>query len=260
MVISEEMLLAVLLREIENQCELVLIAYDKLNQPTQDNSLQQAEQRVTEATINRDKISHTPDHDHFGEWSQALDRAVETLSQARQDWQTMLRQQSLLVSFYIQSLLVATANISKLIWRKSRKRPNESPEEFAEDKKMREKLRASLSIDRDMDDYLFGKRELRNHYEHFDERIVEHLRSSTKLVEGMGAFSSVANIGEENILRFYNPYTNVISFKKDQVDLRALVGEIKWLKEKSKIAQQAQLTERLNRNRKRSKGITENCP
>ncbi len=244
---SEEMLIGVLQREIEKQCEFVLIAYDKLNQALQDNSLQQAQQRVSEATINRDQIAHLPDFS-----PQALDRALETLRQARQDWQTMLYQQNLFASFYMQSLLGAAANISKLIWRKSRKRPNESREEFNEDLKIREILRESLSIDRAMNDYLFGKRDLRNHFEHFDERIVVHMRSSNTLVEGMGAYSSVANIGEENILRYFNPYTNIISFKKDQVDLQALIEEIKWLKDKANIAQQAQLSEWLNRNRKRN--------
>src|SRR5205823_133019 len=123
-----EMLIAVLQREVEKQCEFVLIAYDKLDQALQDNNLRQARQRVSEATIHRNQIAQMPDHS-----SQALDRALETLSQARQDWQSMLRQQNVFVSFYIQSLLVATANISKLIWRKSRKRPDESREAFSED-------------------------------------------------------------------------------------------------------------------------------
>src|SRR2546427_2651502 len=101
----EEMLLAVLQGEIEKQCDFVLIAYDKLNQTLQDNRLQQAQQRVTEATIHRDQIAQTPDFS-----MQALDRALEILHQARQDWQTLRDLQSLFISFYIQSLLVAAAN------------------------------------------------------------------------------------------------------------------------------------------------------
>lgn len=250
---SKEMVVAVLLKEIETQCTFVSISYDKLQQTLHNPTLQQAQQRASEAAIHRDTLARTPNRT-----SEAFEQARVALHQARQEWETLQGQQSVFVLFYIQSLLVAAANVSKLLWKYGKGR-GESLEEHNEDLRLREQLRATLAIERDMQSYVFGKRELRNHYEHYDERIVNHLRSSNIVVEGMGAIASVANLDEENILRFYNSTTNSISFKKDEVDLRALVEEIKWLQEQVKVAQkvhlQAQVAEWVTSNRNQSKDM-----
>lgn len=116
-----------------------------------------------------------------------------------------------------QNLLVAAANIAKALWGSGGKKATE-----------RADLRMSLSVDDTS--LLKASPILRNHFEHFDDRIEEwEQRSERKLFVDR-------NVGDKNkmifpapadyeVFRNYDPATTELTFWGDSVNLRELVAE-----------------------------------
>jgi hypothetical protein len=116
-----------------------------------------------------------------------------------------------------QNLLAAAANIAKALWGSGGKKGLE-----------RAKLRESVQVDDTS--ILKTSPILRNHFEHFDERIDEwetksarhlfvdrNIGDSTKMVSPQPA--------EVEIFRNYDPATFQLTFWGDSINLRDLVAE-----------------------------------
>lgn len=109
----------------------------------------------------------------------------------------------------IQLILGAAANVSKILW-PSPKSP------YADRGTM---LRALLALDEHHT--LFG-RELRNHFEHYDDRIDQWLAkvgSATYTDQVIGQLSGFLAQFPESANRHYDPITRRLSFRGDFVDL-----------------------------------------
>jgi len=120
------------------------------------------------------------------------------------------------VWYCLQNLLSAAANISKALW-------GVNPEI----EKAREPLRASLGI---TDDSPLRSRELRNHFDHFDERLDEWDKKSTTriymdrniLPSGMNLIGGIGT-GKHDELRRYFPDTAIATFFGDAYELVPIV-------------------------------------
>ncbi len=138
-----------------------------------------------------------------------------------------------------QSLLVAVANISKLLWpAPSRRRAGENTEAFEEFKKAQQanakSLRESLSID---DSSPLKNRKLRDHFEHLDERIARLPDSGFNYVDTNIGAPGDMQINNAIIMRHFNPYSCTIEYHGDIpeeaaiMQLEPVMAAIKTLKE-----------------------------
>ena len=119
----------------------------------------------------------------------------------------------------IQSILVATANVSKILW--------PGKKYVARGKQLRERLGVN-------DDNLLSKRIFRNHFEHYDERIEEWIESNKSAVYT----DSMINPFEPTLLgytlfchRGYNPTSKMLSFRGESFDLVAVLAELTTIRE-----------------------------
>lgn len=118
--------------------------------------------------------------------------------------------------FAIQNMLTAAANVSKACWGQSG-RLSEA----------RKPLRDSLGIS---DESPLLPTSMRNHFEHYDERLDEWQEESTDHNYGDMNIAMQANfVGEIDSFRELDPGAMVVSFWGDKYDLGALVAEAERL-------------------------------
>jgi|ERR1700678_1575093 hypothetical protein len=123
------------------------------------------------------------------------------------------------VFYGIQNLLNAAANIRKALWGSDQKIVH-----------YRKPLRDSL--DTDEHSVLFTKTIIRNHNEHFDERLDRWWYESKRKNFAdfvVGPRNSIAGFDEIDRFRWYDPTTGDALFWGDAFNLRELVTEIKRL-------------------------------
>jgi hypothetical protein len=116
----------------------------------------------------------------------------------------------------LQSILVAAANISKLLWGSGRE-PRRAQLTAA-----RKPLRDSIEVD---DESVLQSTRLRNDFEHFDQRMEEWSKSGSPHFIGrnIGEPSVFAITGEEGKLYgHFTPSTWTVEFWDHSVDVRAV--------------------------------------
>lgn len=119
----------------------------------------------------------------------------------------------------IQSILVAAANVSKILW----------PQRELSTARGK-KLRTLLNID---DSNLLSDRKLRNHFEHYDERIekwFEKNGSGVYMDMSIDPFESIWGSNLDNRHRVYNPVTQVLTFRGESVDLAAILKALEEIR------------------------------
>lgn len=127
--------------------------------------------------------------------------------------------------YSVQALLVAAGNISKLLWPSKKLQAERGA-----------KLRATLSVD---ENSILKPRTLRNHFEHFDERLEQwatsskhgHFLDSNVGPSGMKLVSGVDN-EPGDYLRNFDTTNFAVTFRGDVYELRPLIGAISDLWEK----------------------------
>lgn len=138
--------------------------------------------------------------------------------------------------FSVQALLIAAANISKLLYSPEPKNKefresndNLKKKELAEIKKA---LCESLGITESS--ILISKyvRKIRNNFEHFDERLhdqntLSKRRNSIDL--NIGDISSIEGFDPEGYLRNLNPYTWELIFRGEVYNLKAIIQAVQAL-------------------------------
>jgi hypothetical protein len=117
----------------------------------------------------------------------------------------------------IQSILVATGNVSKILW------PNKKYKERGE------RLRQLLKVENDNP---LSTRDFRNHFEHYDERVEEwFLNVSGGVYDDlhMNPHLSSAIFGIEPSFthRGYNSFNNTLVFRGEVLDLNELLNALK---------------------------------
>lgn len=129
------------------------------------------------------------------------------------------------VWYSIQQFLVSAANISKLLW------PSHDS---------RAKLRASLSVDGNKD-HVLRLRKLRNHFEHFDERLEKWARLSKghNFIDSNIGPHNMGDLGEnEDRFRNFDPTDFSVSFWGEVYRLQPMIDAIENLCKKAKVEAQ----------------------
>jgi len=117
-----------------------------------------------------------------------------------------------LVWYALQNLLVAIGNISKIFWPINRKY-----------RKRGEELRRSLGI---KDDSPLRPRKFRNHFEHFDERLEDWATSSKRhnfIDSNIGPSNMIVGADPEDFLRNFDPTTWTLTFRGDKYELKPII-------------------------------------
>jgi hypothetical protein len=126
----------------------------------------------------------------------------------------------------IQALLVASANISKLLW------PADAPKGYSSWNHNRfPDLRDSLGVD---DAWMLKSKDLRNVFEHYDEYL-DRLGSAdnpNNLMADLiiGDFNrAISGLSAKSLYRSFNPQTGDLHFWDKSLNLRDLVSELQRL-------------------------------
>ncbi|WP_303317187.1 hypothetical protein Q4Q34_02105 [Flavivirga abyssicola] len=121
----------------------------------------------------------------------------------------------------IQSILVATGNVSKILWPISKK-----------SKKRGKKLRELLCID---ENNIIADRNLRNHFEHYDERIESLFegQSSISFVDlAFNPFKPEKWQIPKFYQRAYNQVDRILTFRNETLDLKEVLMALEEIKMK----------------------------
>lgn len=121
----------------------------------------------------------------------------------------------------IQSILSASANISKILWPVSKKRKARGMH-----------IRELLSIDKN---HFLADRSIRNSFEHYDERIEDWFEENDKATYcDLALEAQVPGLlmSPKFSHRSYDQYTHELKFRDQKINLRELLSELAKLKEK----------------------------
>jgi hypothetical protein len=116
----------------------------------------------------------------------------------------------------LQSILVAAANLSKLLWGSGGRKEAE-----------RNRLRESLGV---ADNSPLRDPDLRNDFEHFDERVERWFESSTHrnyLGRFVGPYNAVAGFDTGDRFQHFDPESGVVTFWDHSVYLKDVLAEVK---------------------------------
>ena len=124
-----------------------------------------------------------------------------------------------LLWYSIQSFLGAAANISKILWPSAKQREMRGAE-----------LRSQLRVP---DGAPLEYRGIRNHFEHFDERLDSWASSPEPglfVDSNVGPKGAIAGIDPKDFLRNFDPASYVVSFRDEEYPLRPIEEAIKHLR------------------------------
>jgi hypothetical protein len=146
------------------------------------------------------------------------------------------------VFYYLQSFLVATANVSKLLWPNvhgGRRPDTVTPSEWRAELALRRdranaraaELRNMLQVPDIADDSPLGARDLRNKFEHFDEMLDEALRHSTIIADmSINIVGQIQSDMPVTYLRNFDSDNYIVTFTGlDPLPLRPMLHELRRL-------------------------------
>ncbi len=104
----------------------------------------------------------------------------------------------------IQSILVATANVSKILWPRTKYKPRG------------ERLRQELGVE---NSNILSSRKFRNYFEHYDEQIDEWFKNQSSAVyTDLAMNPSLSGVGASSH-RGYNSFNKTLIFRGEPLDL-----------------------------------------
>ena len=112
----------------------------------------------------------------------------------------------------IQSILVATGNVSKILW------PT-----YSRHVERGEQLRQILQI---KNNNPLSERKFRNHFEHYDSRIEEWYNNQGSYID-LAMNPSLYRESLDNIDRGYNAFNNTLIFRGELLDLNEVLSALK---------------------------------
>ena len=139
--------------------------------------------------------------------------------------------------YSVQSFLVATANISRIVWPQDKRHSARG-----------QRLRRLLAID---DDSPLRNRRFRNHFEHYDERIQEWFESARppgfadRCIGGNDSFGGGLN--KPHYMRNFNPQTQSLYFRGDEYELLPVIEAVHSLSSRAQRAREAEQAGMLGR-------------
>lgn len=134
----------------------------------------------------------------------------------------------------IHSFLTHVSNASRILWPGSdRREARESISHYQERKRLTseraDELRKELGL---TSDHVLKSRKLRDHLEHFDERIAAWAGQSENrrfVTDSIGPQSIMADVDKEDIMRWFNPVDWTFVFRGESYNLREMAIEIQRL-------------------------------
>lgn len=127
--------------------------------------------------------------------------------------------------YSIQALLAAAANVSKLLW--TRQKDNRGYP-------ISRTLAQIYSVEVNSHP-LLRDRTMRNHFEHFDERIGAWMKESTRhnfVDTNIGPVrQAIGGVEPKDFMRNFDPATGILHFRGQAYDLPALLKEIKHIQQ-----------------------------
>jgi len=220
-------------REVEQQCRFALLAAEDMRQALREwEGLSDEMDDKFEGIMRQQMTSRGQSgpilavvgvQDGFGDWWERHDAIRDRF------W------------YSVQSLLMAAANVSKLLWPSYRKGENLVPNRG-------EVLRKSLAIDDEHSP--LSKRTLRDHFEHFDARLEHWAATSEKRdlhdlsVTSFGSASPSVDSAQAGIgdpgdqMRSFNADSNTITFRGEVHHLQPIVDALTDVRAKAKLEAQ----------------------
>ena len=122
----------------------------------------------------------------------------------------------------IQLVLTAAGNVSKILWPP---RKSSAPRGAM--------LRELLDID---DDNPLFDRNIRNHFEHYDERIEDWFatkKSAVYVDQSIGPPTAIRASYPENVHRSYDPSTQTLAFRGEEMDLSSILIALNEIRQRS---------------------------
>ena len=118
----------------------------------------------------------------------------------------------------IQSILVATGNVSKILWPQKKKYAIRG-----------KRLRELFKVD---DNNILSDRSFRNHFEHYDERIEDWFKKQSSAVYSDLAVDPFKSFGNfpTNHHRAYDPLKQTVTFRGESFDLAGVLKELKEIR------------------------------
>ena len=220
---------SVYLRELEKQCELALGAYKQVV------SVHLAYERAVEEYMKlRPYVPESPlDVEQVYVVLALMDRQANARPKFVKDSKDY--RQGLLRS--VHSFLTHAGNVSKLLWPTNpRRERGESKEDYKTQCKETNDRGGHLRRELDISEqHPLKDRTLRDHLEHFDERLDTWSRTSRNhnIVELIGPASAVAGARKSDVIA-YNPATDVYFFRGDEFSVQTLVTAVEQLLSKVK--------------------------
>jgi len=225
-------------REVEQQCRFALIAAEDMKQALQEmENLSDEMDQTFEELARRQMRSRG----HSGSTV-----AVVGVQNEFSDWWELHDAVRDRFWYSVQSLLMAVANVSKLLWPMYRKGENLVSGRG-------EELRESLGIG---DSHaLLSDRTLRNHFEHYDARLEHWAATSEKRnlhdlgMKSSGSTSpSVDSVrggsGDQgDQMRAFNADSNTITFRGEVYQLQPIMDALADVRAKAKIEAQKPVSE-----------------
>ena len=142
----------------------------------------------------------------------------------------------------IHSFLTHAGSVSRLFWPATpRKRRGEAPSSYRRRKSQcadrAQRLRAALSVSEEEES--LSRRTLRDHLEHFDERIDDWALSSERhnfIDRCVGPISSVAGADPGDLIRWFDPTDGSFHLRGTRFDLSSLATWIHGIRERTQQA------------------------
>jgi len=130
----------------------------------------------------------------------------------------------------IHSFLTHSSNVSKILWPGlPRREKNESAEHYKQRisglKKVQRavELRAELGLP---ERHVLSNRKLRDHLEHFDERLddwEENSQNKNFVQDNIGPEDAIVGIAKTDMMRWFNPENNTFLFRGETFSLQNIV-------------------------------------
>jgi len=154
----------------------------------------------------------------------------------------------------IHSLLTHASNISRMFWPPSPKqKQNETDQDFEDrllkiDKVVRGRV---LKVEYGLDDSNpLKNRTLRDHLEHYDERL-DHWRNNSVnrniVSDTIGPPNAIVGPAETDMMRWFDPTRNVFKFRGEEYDLQGIAASIDQLLPISRKLEEDLWNRRVNR-------------
>ena len=157
--------------------------------------------------------------------------AIESPDMQAVDMKRINRQ----IWFGIQGILIAAANISKLLWGSRRNDPETQKRQDAE----RARLRDSLGVD---DTSPLRSRKFRNFFEHFDREIeiwASISRRRNLVDDFIGSRDAIPGLNWRDFLRTFDPKTTIVTLRRMELELQPIVSAMEELEATAVAAYQA---------------------